>query len=75
MEEMKIIEYKNMTKNKELIDYFNPEKNGENKSIWLESQVTLKEVSGKYNFSYILKDSEEPERILDNPYKKFVVKK
>ena len=38
------IVYKNKTKDKDLIGYFYPGENGENKSIWLELKITAKEL-------------------------------
>ena len=37
------VEYKYQTQDKDIIDYFNPGKNGENKSMWLELKITAKE--------------------------------
>ena len=44
-----------MTKNKDLIDYFKPGKNGENKSMWLELKITAK-IQTDFKNVYILKD-------------------
>ena len=52
------VEYKNKTKNKDLIDYFNPGKNGENKSMWLELKITAKDLNTLKN-PYILENSIE----------------
>ena len=44
-----------MTKNKDLIDYFKPGKNGENKLMWLELKIT-KKIQTDFKNVYILKD-------------------
>ena len=65
-----------MTKNKDLIDYFKPGKNDENKSMWLELKITAK-IQTDFKNVYILKDFdlEKPLKIFENPYKKLVIKK
>jgi len=68
--------YNDMTKNKDLIDYFKPGKNDENKSMWLELKITAK-IQTDFKNVYILKDFdlEKPLKIFENPYKKLVIKK
>ena len=65
-----------MTKNKDLIDYFKPGKNGENKLMWLELKITSK-IQTDFKNVYILKDLdlEKPIKIFENPYKKLLIKK
>ena len=64
-----------MTKNKDLIDYFKPGKNGENKLMWLELKITAK-IQTDFKNVYILKDLdlEKPLKICENPYKKLVTR-
>ena len=65
-----------MTKNKDLIDYFKPGKNVENKLMWIELKITAK-IQTDYKNVYILKDLdlEKPIKIFENPYKKLEIKK
>ena len=65
-----------MTKNKDLIDYFKPGKNGENKLMWIELKITAK-IQTDFKNVYILKDLdlEKPIKIFENPYKKLEIKK